>query len=160
MFTTGDIAVYPAHGVGVIEAVEMKSILGKEQSFLVMKIFDNEMKIMVPTENISKVGLRAIINSDEIDRVFEILKNRTIQCDGKNWNKRIREYSEKIKIGSPTEIAEVMRDLMLLKNEKGLSFGERKILDNVKNLLAQEIAMATNDNPQSVEARLTGFFDN
>lgn len=160
MFNTGDIAVYPAHGVGVIENVERKSIQGKEQSFLIMRIFDNDMTIMVPTENVDKVGLRELISEDQINQVFDILKAKSPQLDGKTWNKRFREYSEKIKVGQPHDIAEVMRDLMNLKNEKGLSFGERKMLDNVKHLLSQEIALATNDKVDSVLTKISKVFDN
>lgn len=160
MFTTGDIAVYPAHGVGVIESVETKNISGKDQSFLVMRILDNDMTIMIPTDNIERVGLREIIDAKKVEEIFEVLQNEGEQIDGKTWNKRFREYSEKIKLGTPRDIAEVMRDLMKLKNGKGLSFGERKMLDNVKNLLSQEIALATNDQVDTVKMRLTQVFDN
>ena len=160
MFNTGDIAVYPAHGVGIIESVEKKEILGEEQSFLTMRILDNDMTIMVPMSNIDRVGLREVIDKKQVKEVFEILGLESPKLDGKTWNKRFREYSEKIKIGSPVDIAEVMRDLMNLKNSKGLSFGERKMLDSVKSLLSQEIALATDDKVDLVEEKMTKIFDN
>jgi CarD family transcriptional regulator len=160
MYSKGDIAVYPAHGVGVIEAIETKSISGQDCSFLIMRILDNDMTIMIPTNNVNKVGLRSVMDEKKVGDIFDILKGESIPIDSKTWNKRFRDYSEKIKVGSATEIAEVMRDLMNLKNHKTLSFGERKMLDNVKNLLAQEIAMATDDKADQVEERLTGVFDN
>ena len=160
MFNTGDIAVYPAHGVGIIESVETKEISGEEMSFLTMRILDNDMTIMVPMSNIDKVGLREVIDTKQIKEVFKILADESPKLDGKTWNKRFREYSEKIKIGSPSDIAEVMRDLMNLKNSKGLSFGERKMLDSVKNLLSQEIALATDDKAALVEEKITKIFDN
>ena len=160
MFNTGDIAVYPAHGVGIIESVETKEISGEEMSFLTMRILDNDMTIMVPMSNIDKVGLREVIDTKQIKEVFKILGDESPKLDGKTWNKRFREYSEKIKIGSPSDIAEVMRDLMNLKNSKGLSFGERKMLDSVKNLLSQEIALATDDKAALVEEKITKIFDN
>lgn len=160
MFNTGDIAVYPAHGVGIIESVETKEISGEEMSFLTMRILDNDMTIMVPMSNIDKVGLREVIDTKQIKEVFKILGDESPKLDGKTWNKRFREYSEKIKIGSPSDIAEVMRDLMNLKNSKGLSFGERKMLDSVKNLLSQEIALATDDKVALVEEKMTKIFDN
>lgn len=160
MFNTGDIAVYPAHGVGIIESVETKEISGEEMSFLTMRILDNDMTIMVPMSNIDKVGLREVIDTKQIKEVFKILGDESPKLDGKTWNKRFREYSEKIKIGSPSDIAEVMRDLMNLKNSKGLSFGERKMLDSVKNLLSQEIALATDDKVALVEEKMAKIFDN
>ncbi len=160
MFNTGDIAVYPAHGVGIIESVEKMEISGEEQSFLTMRILDNNMTIMVPMSNIDRVGLREVIDTKQIKEVFKILGDESPKMDGKTWNKRFREYSEKIKIGSPSDIAEVMRDLMNLKNSKGLSFGERKMLDSVRSLLSQEIALATDDKVDLVEEKMTKIFDN
>ena len=160
MFKIGDIAVYPAHGVGVIESVESKNISGKEHSFLMMRILDNDMTIMIPTDNVERVGLRQVIGPDMVEEIYEILEEKEVQIDAKTWNKRFREYTEKIKTGSHIDAAEVLRDLMTLKHEKGLSFGERKMLDNVKNLLSQEIAIATNDKIDAVQEKFTKVFDN
>jgi len=158
MFKIGDIAVYPAHGVGVIESVETKNISGKEMSFLVMRILDNDMTIMIPTDKIEKVGLRDIIAFDRVDEIFDILRGKGEKCGGKTWNKRFRQYSEKLQSGTPTDIAEVLRDLMSLKNEKELSFGERKMLDNVRSLLSREIAVATNEHIDLVSKKLSDVF--
>jgi CarD family transcriptional regulator len=142
MFDIGDSAVYPAHGVGVIEAIESKAISGREQLFYILRIVDNGMTIMIPTGNVDVVGLREVIPPVEIPRVFEILKERRVSLDSQTWNRRYREYMEKINGGSIFSIAEVLRDLQVLKMEKTLSFGERKILDTAKNLLVKELAVA------------------
>jgi len=142
MFDVGDSAVYPGHGVGVIEAIESKTIVGREQLFYILRIVDNGMTIMIPTGNIDVVGLREVIPPVEIPRVFEILKERRVSLDSQTWNRRYREYMEKINGGSIFSIAEVLRDLQVLKMGKTLSFGERKILDTAKNLLVKELAVA------------------
>ena len=142
MFDIGDKAVYPSHGVGVIEAIESKAISGREQLFFILRIFDNGMTIMIPIENVDVVGLRGVIPSMEIPRVFQILKERRISLDTQTWNRRYREYMDKINTGSIFSIAEVLRDLQVLKLEKDLSFGERKILDTAENLLVKELAVA------------------
>lgn len=142
MFDIGDSAVYPGHGVGVIEAIESKTISGREQLFYILRIVDNGMTIMIPTGNLDVVGLREVIPPVEIPRVFEILKERRVSLDSQTWNRRYREYMEKINGGSIFSIAEVLRDLQVLKMEKTLSFGERKILDTAKNLLVKELAVA------------------
>jgi len=159
MFKVGDLAVYPAHGVGVIESFKKKNIAGQEQSFLVMTILDNSMTIMIPTENVEKVGLRKIIAPEKVDELFNILTEKDVTIEGKPWNKRFREYSERIKTGVPTEIAEVLRDLVALKNEKGLSFGERKMFENVKSLLTREISIATKNSVDSVAKRISQVLD-
>ncbi len=142
MFDIGDKAVYPGHGVGVIEAIESKAISGREQLFFILRILDNGMTIMIPTGNVDVVGLRGVIPSMEIPRVFQILKKRRISLDTQTWNRRYREYMDKINTGSIFSIAEVLRDLQVLKMEKDLSFGERKILDTAENLLVKELAVA------------------
>ncbi len=142
MFDIGDNAVYPGHGVGVIEAIESKAISGREQLFFILRILDNGMTIMIPTGNVDVVGLRGVIPSMEIPRVFQILKKRRISLDTQTWNRRYREYMDKINTGSIFSIAEVLRDLQVLKMEKDLSFGERKILDTAENLLVKELAVA------------------
>ncbi len=159
MFTTGDMAVYPAHGVGVIEAIETQTIGGIDQSFYVMRILDNDMTIMIPTANSDNVGLRAIIEEVEVDRVLKILKERDIKISSQTWNRRYRDYMDKIKTGSVFEVAEVLRDLYLLSDDKELSYGERKMMDTAKNLLVKEISLARKTDEENVEEQVEKIFN-
>ena len=115
---------------------------------------------MVPTANVKSVGLREVIDSDEVDRVYEILRERDITVDNQTWNRRYREYIDKIKTGSVYEIAEVMRDLSMVKYVKELSFGERKMLDTAKNLLVKELAIAEENTEEDVLDRIREIFSN
>lgn len=158
MFKIGDMAVYPAQGVGIIEAIETKEIMGSQQSFYVIKILGNNAKIMIPQNGAKSVGLREVISEDEIPRVYEILRERRVTVDKQTWNKRYKEYWEKIKTGSVYEIAEVLRDLLMLKLDKDLSFGERKMMDIAKNLLVMEISIAKDCKEEAVEKDLNTIF--
>ncbi len=158
MFKVGDLAVYPAHGVGVIEKIETQEISGCRQDFYVMRILDNDMIIMIPTNNVGNVGLRELIGQTEVPKLYSILKKRDVQIDNQTWNRRYREYMEKIKTGSVFEVAEVYRDLLMLKLEKDLSFGERKMLDTARSLLVKEISLAKNVNEEQVEKDLDSLF--
>ncbi len=142
LFKVGDLAVYPAHGVGRIESIEEKEISGICQIFYTMRIMDNGMTIMIPSCNIKSVGLRQIISKSKVKEVYSILKDKEAKIDNQTWNRRYREYMEKIKTGSVFEIAVVLRDLSILKQDKELSFGERKLLDMATNLLVKELAIA------------------
>jgi CarD family transcriptional regulator len=144
VFIAGDMAVYPAHGVGVIESIETQTVAGTDHSFYVMKIIENDMKIMIPTRNSDNVGLRAIIDKNEVEKVLGILRDRDIEISAQTWNRRYRDYMEKIKTGSIFEVAVVLRDLFLLSVDKELSYGERKMMDTAKNLLVKEISLARN----------------
>lgn len=144
-FKVGDNAVYPGHGVGRVTAIETKEILGNKQTFYSIQILETGMKIMIPWDNVASVGLRPIISDDDANKVLEILKEKEVKIDNQTWNRRYREYMEKIKTGSVFEIAEVLRDLFLLKVDKELSFGERKMLDTARNLLLKELSLAKSE---------------
>jgi CarD family transcriptional regulator len=116
-----------------------------------MRMMENDMKIMIPIQNAEAVGLRQLIADAEIPKVYSILQTRKISVDGATWNRRYREYMEKIKTGSIYELAEVLRDLCLLKVDKDLSFGERKMLDTARNLLVREISIAQGVSEDKVE---------
>ena len=158
MFQVGDLAVYPAHGVGVIEKIESKEISGCRQDFYVMRILDNNMIIMIPTTNVDHVGLRDIIAKTELPKLFTILKKRDVILDSQTWNRRYRDYMEKIKTGSVFEVAEVYRDLLILRYDKELSFGERKMLDTARTLLVKEISLSKEITESQVENDLDLIF--
>ena len=158
MFKIGDLAVYPAHGVGIIEKIETQEISGFSQDFYVMRILDNDMIIMIPTGNVNNVGLREIIGQKEVPKLYSILKKGDVVIDNQTWNRRYREYMDKIKTGSVYEVAEVYRDLLILKLEKDLSFGERKMLDTARNLLVKEISLAKKVEEKQIENDLDRMF--
>ena len=152
MFKIGEKVVYPAHGVGKIEGIQTQVISGTEQRFYMLRILDSEMKIMIPIENAQIVGLRKVINKQMVTQVYKVLrqKQRRVMGDQPTWNRRYREYMEKIKTGSILEIATVLRDLFVLKEDKELSFGERKMLDTAKNLLVKELSIARSHSEEKI----------
>jgi CarD family transcriptional regulator len=159
MFQIGDKAVYPGHGVGIIEAIESKEISGKEQIFFILRIMDNGMTIMIPRDNVEAAKLRTVIRKIDVSKVIHILKDRDVAIDNQTWNRRYREYMEKINTGSIYEIAEVLRDLHLLRAEKELSFGERKIMDMAKNLLVKELAVARDVKESDILREIKTIFE-
>ncbi|PIR20861.1 MAG: CarD family transcriptional regulator [Deltaproteobacteria bacterium CG11_big_fil_rev_8_21_14_0_20_47_16] len=158
-FKVGDIAVYPAHGVAKISSIESREIMGMKQKFYILSILDNGMTIMVPTGNVKAVGLREVIGKEEVDAVYAILQERDIAIDNQTWNRRYREYMDKIKTGSVYEIAEVMRDLSLLRFDKELSFGERKMLDTARSLIIKELAIAQKKDEAKIAEEIDTIFE-
>ena len=158
-FQAGDLAVYPAHGVGRIESIESKVVNGEEHDFYIMKVLENAMVIMIPTNNVESVGLRDVIGRDEIPKVYEIMQSKQdSSSEGQTWNRRYREYMDKIKTGSPYEVAEVFRDLYLLKLTKDLSFGERKLYDTAQGLLVRELSTAKDTDQQTIISEIEALF--
>lgn len=158
MFKVGQLAVYPAHGVGVIESVEEREVGGAHQDFYIMRIFDNEMIIMIPTSNAEIVGLRPVIGPRQVSKVFAILKQRDVVIESQTWNRRYRDYMRKIKTGSVFEVAQVLRDLFLLKSGKELSFGERKMMDTARSLLIKELSVARKATEETIAAEVDKLF--
>jgi len=154
MFQIGALAVYPAHGVGVIESIQDREVAGLHQSFYIMRLLDTDMIIMIPTRNAHNIGLRTVVDNQAVIEVFEILRERPTRLNNQTWNRRYRDYMDKIKTGSLFRVAEVLRDLTLLKLEKELSFGERKMLDTAKNLLVKELSLVNNKEEDEIEAQL------
>lgn len=159
-FKVGDVAVYPAHGVGEVQSIETREIAGNKHKFYILKILDSGMTIMVPTGNVRNVGLREVINESETDIVYDILRERDISINEQTWNRRYREYMDKIKTGSIYEIAEVLRDLMLLRYEKELSFGERKMLDTARYLIVKELAISQDMAEEEIADEIDEIFAN
>ena len=157
-FSVGDKAVYPVHGVAEVVALENRDIGGSQTSVYILKVLDTGMKIMVPTTNAGSVGLRDLIPSKQVKDVYSILKSRDIPRDTQTWNRRYREFMEKIKTGSVFEIAEVLRDLCVLRTTKDLSFGERKMLDTARTLLIKELAIAKGVGEDKIAAEIDSIF--
>ncbi len=157
-FKVGDMAVYPGHGVGVISDVETVDIEGSEATMYVLKILDNGMTIRIPVQNASALGVRNVISVGQVAKVYEVLKDRDVPADNQTWNRRYREYLNKIQTGDLIEVAKVLRDLALLRKDKNLSFGERKMYDQASNLLIQEIAVAEDKDEKKVRTKIETIF--
>ena len=158
-FSEGDLAVYPAHGVGCIESIESKQINGDTMNFYMMKIVENGMVIMIPTTNVESVGLRDVIPETEVPEVYKVMKKKGQGADNQTWNRRYREYMDKIKTGSIYDVAEVFRDLFNFRLEKDLSFGERKLLDTAQNLLVQELSTAKDIEEEVMMQEIENLFN-
>lgn len=159
-FQVGDLAVYPAHGVGRIEAIESRDVNGGKHEFYILKIIENGMVIMIPTTNVHSVGLRDVIGKNEIPKVYEVIKKKKdSNSDSQTWNRRYREYMEKIKTGSLYDVAAVFRDLFMLKLTKDLSFGERKLLDTAQGLLLKELSLANDTDEATILSEIEQLFE-
>ncbi len=157
-FKPGDRAVHPAHGVGEIDRVENREVGGQESIFYVMKFVDSGLKVMVPQEAAARVGLRPVMKKKEALKILDVLRAPEVAVDLQPWNRRFRAYTEMLKSGLPAEIAKVLRDMYRLKFDKDLSFGERRLLDQARNLLIQELALAKKVKPQSIETEIEQIF--
>lgn len=157
MYEIGTYVVCPGHGVGQVLNLEEKELGDEKKAFYIVKIISNGMTIMVPSEK--KDGLRELVSDTEISDVFELLNTHDVEVDNSTWNRRHRDYLAKVKTGSLVEIADVLRSLFLLKNMKKLSFGERKMMDQCKELIIKEIAISTGEAEVSIDTKIESCFD-
>ena len=154
----GDKVVHPSHGLGEITAIEHREIGGAKGEFFIIRILDNNMRVMVPRTSAQAAGLRPVMSSKEADKVIETMKAREVAVDLQPWSRRFRAYTEMIKSGSPHEVAKVLRDMYRLKFDKELSFGERRLLDQAKSLLMKELAAAKSVTEPELQATIDEIF--
>lgn len=151
MLQVGDKVVYPMHGAGVIEAIEEKEILGKTQKYYILKLPIDDIKVMIPLTSAADIGIRHVISRDETKKVLAALSERAEDNDNSNWNRRYRINMDKIKSGNIYEVVDVVRSLMVREKRKGLSAGERKMLNSAKQILISELVLANGVDAGEVE---------
>ena len=142
IYKIGEKVVYASQGVGIIENLLKKTIGGQVLELYEISIMETGLKVSVPVKMAESQGLRPIVDTKSIERVYDLLKNRDVSVDNQTWNRRYRQYQAKIKTGSLIEIAKVVRDLAVLRNDKDLSFGERDMLKLARGRLVREISIA------------------
>ena len=158
MFNVGDKIVYPMHGAGTIDSIEVKDILGEKQSYYILRM-PGEVKVMVPIAKAEQVGVRSIIDKNSADKVFRVLEQNETEMN-KNWNKRYRDNMDKLKSGDIYEIADVVRNLSFKQKEKGLSTGETKMLTNAKQILISELVLAEQSSTDAMEELVENKINN
>jgi CarD family transcriptional regulator len=158
MFQVGEVAVYPGHGVGKIESIEEKEFSGMRQSFYIIRIMDTDMTIMIPVDGANTAGLRGVIDSHEVTKVLDILKDKNVVHDNAPWNRRYKEYMERIKSGSIFEVAMVLKELYSLRAWKELSFGEKKMFEIARNLIKKELSIALKKEEEEIEEEIERIF--
>lgn len=156
MFTIGDKIVYPMHGAGTIESIEEREILGEKRRYYVMKMPIGEMKVMVPVSSVEDIGLRKVVDKEGVSRVLDILQEKDSPMNP-NWNRRYRNNLEKIKSGNIFELAEVVRNLSMRDRDKGLSTGEKKMLDNARQILISELVLAQDSREDKIRNLLEEY---
>ncbi len=141
MYEVGDKVVYPHHGAGKIMKIERKEVLGQLRDYLTIQILHNDMTVMVPVENADRAGLRKVVAADVVDQVVEVLRGDPTKMP-KNWSRRYKHNRDKLKTGDIFEVAEVVRNLTVRDMEKGLSSGEKRMLNQAREILASELMYA------------------
>jgi CarD family transcriptional regulator len=141
-YKVGDQVVYPQHGVATIQKIEDKEVLGQNQSYLVLELDEGDLTLMVPAAAVEEVGIRNLIGKEQVDEVLGILGKAKVTDGADNWSRRFKANSEKLRSGDIQMVAEVVRNLSIRDKQKGLSTGERRMLNRARRILAGEIAVA------------------
>ena len=141
-FKIGDQVVYPQHGVATIQKIEDKEVLGEKQMYLVLELDEGDLTLMVPAASVEEVGIRDLIGKEQVEEVLKVLRKGRVTDGADNWSRRFKANSEKLKSGDIQLVAEVVRNLSIRDRQKGLSTGERRMLNRARKILAGEIAVA------------------
>ena len=143
MFQIGDLVCYPIHGVGVVEAIEERSILGEQTQYYMLRFVMGRMTAMVPVATAESVGLRALVDEEVCAKVVDYLKSDDVMDESDNWNQRYRDNLDKLRIGDIFSVAEVVKCLIRRDREKGLSAGERKMYLTARQVLLAELTASS-----------------
>jgi CarD family transcriptional regulator len=152
-FQVGDKVIYPNHGLGVVEKIEEKTILGTTCGFFHLRIISNETTVLVPVANVDNVGLRRAITDEEVERLFHLIGDGKIDNHA-NWKGRFKDNSDKMRSGSIYEVADVLKSLTFLAKSKSLSFREKRMLDRAKFLIISEVSEVMRETAPAIEARV------
>lgn len=152
-FQVGDKVIYPNHGLGIVERIEEKTILGTTCGFFHLRIVSNDTTVLVPVANVENVGLRRAISDEEVDRLFAQLSDGKID-NHQNWKGRFKDNSDKMRTGSIYDMADVLKSLTFLSRSKSLSFREKRMLDRAKALIVSEVSEVLRAKPMEIEARV------
>lgn len=160
MFVPDQLVVYPAQGVGKIERLEHQSIGGQEAEFYIIRIVTNNITVMVPVKNAGNVGLRDLCSREEAENVLASLQDRSsfTGYTGQNWNRRYREYSERLKSPSLLDVGYVLKELILISAEKELSFGERRLLEQAMGLITSELSCVLERDAQELQGVIENYY--
>lgn len=160
MFTSEQLVVYPAQGVGQIERIDSQNIGGSACDFYIVRIRANSITLMVPVKNASNVGLRTLVSTKEAEHIWEALRNNPQQTvhTGQNWNRRFREYSEHLKSPDLSIVANVLRELLLIGRTKDLSFGERRLLEQAMSLVTGELGEVLKTEQRDLQSELISLY--
>lgn len=152
-FDVGDKVVYPHHGAAVIQRRETRAAFGEEKEYLVLQLAYGDLTLMVPADNTDEVGLREVINDEEVEEVFAVLRKKEARMPT-NWSRRFKNHVEKLKSGDIYQVAEVVRNLSLREKDKGLSAGEKRMLSKARQILVSELTFAIGVDEAEAEKRL------
>jgi len=161
VFSVNELVVYPAQGVGKIEKIESQVIGGCLTELYMVRILNNSVMVMVPVQNAANVGLRALCTPDQCRNILEYIQDRSdfTGYTGQNWNRRYREYSEKLKSYDLRDVAYVLKELILIGRDKELSFGERRLLEQAMHLITTELAFTFETTPEKIRAEIYSYFE-
>jgi len=153
-FRVGDKVVYPHHGAATVEGFQDREMEGSTRKYYILRLSYGDLTLMVPTDGADDVGLRGVVQKDEVDSVFQILKSKKQAPSPSKWSRRFKNHVEKLRSGDIYQVAEVVKNLTLRDKDKGLSAGEKRMLSKARQILVSELTFALNSNEDKAEALL------
>ena len=156
MFRKGDTVVHPEHGAAVIEELREREILGEKRKYFVLRVAYGDLTLMVPVDSTEEVGLRQVVSKNEVKKVLDVLRQDESKMAA-NWSRRFKNNIEKLRSGDIYQVAEVVRNLSNRDQDKGLSAGEKRMLQRARQILISELTFAANLKPEKAEEMLDGL---
>jgi CarD family transcriptional regulator len=158
VFRKGDTVVHPEHGAAVIEELRDREFLGEKRKYLVLRVAYGDLTLMVPVDSTEEVGLREVVSKNEVKKVLKVLTEEESSMAA-NWSRRFKNNMEKLHSGDPYQVAEVLRNLAIRDREKGLSAGEKRMIQKARQILISELSYATGKTEEDAETMIDDVID-
>ena len=158
MFRKGDIVVHPEHGAAVIQELREKEFLGEKRTYLVLRVAYGDLTLLIPVDSTEQVGLRQVVSKNEVKKVLNVLKEDESKMAA-NWSRRFKNNIEKLRSGDIYQVAEVVRNLSIRERERGLSAGEKRMIQKARQILVSELTYATGGTEEKAEAMIDKILD-
>ena len=158
MFRKGDTVVHPEHGAAVIQELREKEFLGEKRTYLVLRVAYGDLTLLIPSDSTEQVGLRQVVSKNEVKKVLKVLTEDESSMAA-NWSRRFKNNMEKLHSGDPYQVAEVLRNLAIREREKGLSAGEKRMIQKARQILISELSHATDKTEDEAEIMIDEVLD-
>ncbi len=138
-FKTGELVVYPAHGVGRITNIEEQEIAGVKLELYIVDFEKEKLRLKVPTNRAEQKGMRHLADRSLIEQAMKVIRGRA-RIKRTMWSRRAQEYDAKINSGDVIAVAEVIRDLYRSDRQPEQSYSERQLFEQALARFARELA--------------------
>lgn len=154
-YKVGTTLVYPHHGAVTITDLTTRDIKGVSTKYMTLRVHSSDLIIQAAIDKAEDLGVREVIDQAGVEKVNALLQAGEVE-EAANWSRRFKDNQAKMISGDVYKVTEVVRDVWRREQDKGISAGEKGMLNRAEQILASELALSLGT---STEAASTALHD-